>query len=162
MLRIGGRWARHGVRFVGQWNVPEKPTYNKSSPPILRSLKYVQAADQYQNQLGQAPKQAKIEELMKRLQQKPYLMVVLRDYERELKHLGIDQTSDRAALVSKLKFYILALRLRQLHRAFWDQCEYNDVSSHRHRFRMDINDVGLLDPRNFTKEDYDKIMSFQE
>ncbi|KAG7193642.1 uncharacterized protein KQ657_000325 [Scheffersomyces spartinae] len=156
------QWIRTSVRCMSDWKVPEKPSYNTKIPPILRSLKYVQAADQYQNQLDQAPKQSKITELMNRLEQKPYLMVVLRDYQEQLKRLGIDQRPEREALVSKWKFYILAIKLKQLHRAFWDQCEYNDISSHKHRFRMDINDVGLLDPRNFSKEDYDKIMSFKE
>ncbi|CAH6721787.1 hypothetical protein CLIB1444_07S02432 [[Candida] jaroonii] len=99
----------------------------------------------------------KIQTLITRLQEQPEIKVILTKFLKDLNAIGINQDVSQR-FDNRYKYYTRMLKFRQLHHVFWELCKVNDISQHDHKLRINYENIGLLDPKNFPPEEYKKII----
>lgn len=123
---------------------------------INRTLLKVQAIDNGFKSIGNATTNDKITALLTQLKDKPEITNILSRFLTDLNKIGINQTINRHR-VSKAQYYIRMMKFRQLHGVFWQLCHDNDISQRSHKLRFNINNLGLLDPKNFPTDVYKQL-----
>lgn len=123
---------------------------------IVNGLNSVKVIDNHFNKLAKSPDQLKIEQLLARIEDQPEISKLLSKFLRDLNGIGINQKSDRTG--AKWGYYARMMKYTQLHTVFWELCGTHDISQHHHKLRWDVNNIGLLDPRNFPPEYYKQVV----
>lgn len=152
--------------------------YNRILPPILhlapyRTLKLpkflqvlpnaVDRANEIDRQYKQTtnhPTDIKIQEIIKQVEGQPDLLYQLGFFFYKCKKLGI--THDNVEYRKKgILYWVMFLNnLMPLNGAFWSTMQMLGKSQHNHRLNpFKVNDIGLLDPKNFPKEFYNQLLT---
>lgn len=122
---------------------------------IKTALNRVQVIDKHFALLAKANDKAKVEQLIQKLDDKPEIVEILAKFMKDLNAIGINQSQTQR---SKFRYYIRLFKFRQLHSIFWELCALQDVSQHSHKLKFNINQLGLLDPKNFSFKDYTNLL----
>lgn len=99
----------------------------------------------------------KIQTLINRLQDQPEIKDILSKFLKDLNAIGINQDVSQR-FDNRYKYYTRMIKFRQLHHVFWELCKVKDISQHDHKLRINYENIGLLDPKNFPEEEYKKII----
>ncbi|CAG85645.2 DEHA2B15664p [Debaryomyces hansenii CBS767] len=167
MIRIiPGRYAsvvcrKYAFSRFYSSNSPTPPQYKKGGNILANSLRYVRQVDEYQKQLEKAPSHNKVVELMDKIENQPELLFILATFHYELSRIGIGRSNDpktRSKLLWKYRFNYI-LKYSKLHNIFWEQCRYANISQHTHVLGFNPQDIGLLDPCNFSEQTYNELQS---
>lgn len=144
-----------GYSFFSTKNGPSPPKYEKRGNILWSSIKYANQIDNYQKVIQKVPDSAKVSQLLQKIKDRPEILKLLSYFLQELHNLNIDQ-GPRAVSKTKYRLYY-ALKLHRLHSVFWSSCNLLDISSHDHSLNFNPDYLGILDPKNFTEEDYKQI-----
>lgn len=135
------------------------PEYKKDGNIITNSLDYVNKVDETRKQIDLIPSLAKCSVLLSRIDGNPELLFFLALFHHELNKIGINQaTEDRSKLLwtYRLKYLLV---LRKIHGIFFDNCKILGVTEHEHRLGFSPETIGILDPKNFSLEEYTELQS---
>lgn len=125
---------------------------------IVKSLAYVKEVDQQQDRLERSPVEAKIAKLIEVIENNHeclYLLLMFH-YECDQMYIGQDVSLRRKRWNYPFNHMF---KLRPIHLAFWENCRILDMANHNHKLGYDIHDLGLLDPKNFSEEDYHQLQT---
>lgn len=161
-----GNVARRAV--VGRQAVVEcirlysVPQHSKKGNFFVNALNYVKDVDKYQEELVKnALTHDKTTYLMDQIKNSKELLYLVAVFHHELSKLGISCDSDpvnRHELVWKYRL-LWMLKLNKIHNVFWEACQNQDISEQDHSLSLNPAKIGILDPHNFKKEDYDQLQT---
>lgn len=123
---------------------------------MFKALNAVKTIDLNYKTLSSSPESKQILLLLTKLSQEPEIKSVLVRFLQDLNHIGFNQTDSR--FDNRIKYYLRMWKFHQLHSVFWDSCHTLDISAHSHKLKWDYNNIGLLDPKNFTVSDYKQLI----
>lgn len=133
---------------------------DKINKSLLDKLKHIQEIDERVAQLKATPVSIKVEKIMESIQDKKELLYLLALFHYKCRKIGITQESPEHRQVGKLKFwYNCVFKLKPINDSFWEVMYASNLAEHDHRVNFNVEDLGLLDPKNFPKDVYDSIQS---
>lgn len=154
---VAGR--RAVLECIRLYSVPQR---SKKGNFLVNALKYVKDVDKYQEELVKnALTNDKTSYLMDQIKNSKELLYLLAVFHHELSKLGISSDSDpvnRQALLWKYRL-LWILKLNRIHNVFWEACQVQDISEQDHALSLNPAKIGILDPYNFKKEDYDQLQT---
>ena len=136
----------------------ETPQKDAKGGFIARNVKYFNDIDNAYNQTKSIPVKTKTNVLLKAIEKQPELLFYLASFHRALKALGIDQSSKNRDHVWKYRLKYM-FELGQLHQAFFSTSKVLGLTQHEHSLGFSPKNIGILDPANFSKEDYEALQT---
>ncbi|CAI5757322.1 unnamed protein product [Candida verbasci] len=110
--------------------------------------------------LEDVPTAVKINDLITRVQGHPELLYLLAFFFSECKKIGILPNNSETRTKGIRYFSRFFIKLTPLHRSFWTTCYDLEVACHKHKLHpFKINNIGLLDPKNFPIDFYNQILT---
>ncbi|EGV66561.1 hypothetical protein CANTEDRAFT_101041 [Yamadazyma tenuis ATCC 10573] len=125
---------------------------------IGKALNSIKTIDKRFTQLGQTETQIKVEKLIELTKDKAEINELIVKFLKNLDAIGINQKSPRDSTYLRLNYWARMPQLLQLHSVIWDLCRLNDVSQRTHRLNFNTKNIGLLDPKNFPSNYYNKYV----
>lgn len=109
----------------------------------------------------ETPKKELVLQLMDQIEKHPELLSLLLILHYELYRLGVTPSSEREFTTSQRISYLWAYawKLSKLSDTFWEYCYILDIAKGVHGLEPIPMDVGLLDPKNFTAEQFNMLQS---
>lgn len=154
---VAGR--RAVLECIRLYSVPQR---SRTGNFLVNALKYVKDVDKYQEELVKnALTNDKTSYLMDQIKNSKELLYLLAVFHHELSKLGVSCDSDpvnRQALLWKYRL-LWILKLNRIHNVFWEACQVQDISEQDHALSLNPAKIGILDPYNFKKEDYDQLQT---
>ncbi|KAG2731747.1 hypothetical protein G9P44_005334 [Scheffersomyces stipitis] len=141
------------------YSTTKKPQSFINNNFIVKSLNYVKNVDEQQKSLENYSTEDKVNELLTHISTNSELLYMLSLFHYECQKLKITN-SDLKNRKKSVKFTLnFFLRLQPINEAFWDVCHIINISNHNHKLSYNVHDLGLLDPKNFSDEVYNKLQT---
>lgn len=116
--------------------------------------------DRQYKESGNYPTETKIQEVIKLVEGEPDLLYQLGFFFYKCKKLGITRDNAESRRRGILYWIVFLNNLMPLNMAFWDTMQLMGKSQHKHRLNpFKINDIGLLDPKNFPRDFYKQVLT---
>ncbi|KAF3986545.1 hypothetical protein FT663_00376 [Candidozyma haemuli var. vulneris] len=152
-----------GVAFLRSVRLQsDLPRFNKKGNIVLSALKYVKDVDSFQEKIAkETPEQQLANKLIKGIENRKELLMLLSMFHGELAQIGITPSSAHHDPNSGLKWkYRMAYltRLARMHNTFWDSCQQEGISERNHWLGFSPEKIGVLDPVLY-KEHYEELQS---
>lgn len=125
---------------------------------IVKAVTSVKTIDEKFKKLSQTENQVKITKLIESTSQVPEINDLLVKFLKGLNHIGINQVKPRVGLPLKLNYWIRLPKFIQLHSIIWETCRLHDISQRHYRLKFNIQNIGILDPKNFPLNYYKKYI----
>lgn len=129
----------------------------KKSGSVAGFFQFMNTVDAQMAKLeNESPERTVAQELMSQIETTPELLALLSLFHYELALLGITPNSARVFTRTQIRWYkwVYLYKLSKIHDIFWDQCAFLEIALHPHKLGFLPENVGVLDPLNFTPEQY--------
>ncbi|KAL6449464.1 hypothetical protein SBY92_004377 [Candida maltosa Xu316] len=127
---------------------------------LTEALQSVQQIDKKFEELSKSPTDTKIEQIIKQVEGDSSLLYQLAFFFSKCKRLGITQDNAGNRKKGFLYWPVFLNNLMPLNRAFWDTMRGLNKAEHSHGLNpFKINDIGLLDPKNFPRDFYQQVLT---
>lgn len=137
----------------------EAPVYKKGGNRLANAIKYVNEVDATRKLIDKIPDQAKATVLLERIEGNPELLFYVAMFHHQLAKIGITQNNeDRTSLLWKYRWSYVTL-LKKVHGIFFDLCQVLGVTENKHKLGFTPDKIGILDPNNFTSEQYQELQT---
>lgn len=146
------------IRLVGVRNYSSRSKDFVKDNLIVKSLAYVKEVDQQQDRLERSPVDAKITKLIEVIEDNHECLYLLLMFHYECDQMNIGQDVSTRRKRWNYPFNHM-FKLRPIHTAFWENCRILDMANHKHKLGYDIKNLGLLDPKNFSHDDYHQLQT---
>ncbi|CAK9435594.1 uncharacterized protein LODBEIA_P03210 [Lodderomyces beijingensis] len=122
-------------------------------PNIRQAIAEANRIDEKFEEAGKSPVETKVQQIIAAVDGVPELLYQLNFFFCECRRIGILQDNAGQRQHSIRYWPVFMFRLIPLNSAFWDTCYFMNKAQHTHKLHpFKINDVGLLDPKNFPLE----------
>ncbi|CAN3366676.1 hypothetical protein DICA2_F04148 [Diutina catenulata] len=161
VARVASRgWLRASIAIPKRLYTtePAKPPKARfgSNNVLVKSIEYVHKVDREQNQLEKTPTEQKVTKLIEVITPQPEMLYLLSLFHYECARMGITRSvDDRRKHWGYMWQHMF--RLRPIHDAFWENARLLDLANHKHKLGYGPQDLGLLDPKNFSEDDYSQL-----
>lgn len=150
MIRSIGRNGRY-------YSKPSRLNDDIANNVVFKSLNYVKQVDNEQDRLQQASTQDKVDLLMEKIAHNAELLYMLSLFHYECKRLDIYPNNLQERKSSLTFWYNHFFKLVPINNSFWDLCALLNISNHNHKLSRNIEDLGILDPKNFDEATYHQL-----
>ncbi|CAX45408.1 conserved hypothetical protein [Candida dubliniensis CD36] len=159
MFRVTPRATLPWLKVLSQAHVLS-PVRTFKLPSIFSAVKRANEIDEKFTNLAERPIDYKVGEIIKQVDKEPELLFQLGFFFYECKRIGITQDLINNRKRGVLYWPIFFGNLIPLNRAFWDTMHLMNKAQHSHRLNpFKINEIGLLDPKNFPSDFYKQLLT---